>query len=150
MKRSYLALLLVAACSMSHASSKVWESGWGQGVTEFSVGDEKANSLFFSCNADDEEKTVSASATINGKPFDSHGENGGFDVVVDGVEFSNPFNVDCRVCAGWFEPFWKALRKANKIEIRANGQSAQIPVKGLSQLLKPYKSAENPCVANAW
>lgn len=149
MKRSFLALLLISSSAISHASPTVWQSGFGQGKTEFFVGDEQTNYLNFACDADDE-TTVSASATIGGKEFYSHDDNGGFDVVVDGVEFSNPFNVDCRVCASWFEPFWKAMKKAKTIELRAHGQAGKIPVKGLSQLMKPYKSDANPCVANAW
>lgn len=149
MNRGILALLLITFSALSHAAPNVWKSGFGQGKTEFFVGDEQTNYLNFACGAD-EDPPIAASATINGKPFYSNDDEGGFDVIVDGVEYENPFNVDCRVCASNFETFWKALRKAGKIEIKSAGQSAQIPVKGLSQLLKPYKSDQNPCVASFW
>lgn len=104
----------------------------------------------FACDENDEMSPVSGSATIAGKEFYSHNDKGGFDVIVDGVEYSNPFFVECNACSGNFPEFWTAMRKAKTIVLKAEGMTSQIPTKGLSKLTKPYNSKENPCGTGGW
>lgn len=142
--------LLLLVCASASAATGEWQSGWGQGKTEFFAGDESTSYLNFACDADDEMSPVSGSATIAGQSFYSHNDKGGFDVIVDGVEYSNPFYVECNACSGYFPEFWAAMRKAKKIELRAGALTSSVPTKGLSKLLKPYNSKENPCGTGAW
>jgi hypothetical protein len=149
MKRALSFSLLLIACGSASAGTTAWDTGWGQGKTEFSAGDEKSSYLYFACDENDD-TPVSASATIAGKPFYSHDDKGGFDVVVDGVEFSNPFYVECNACASNFPAFWSALRKAKTIQLKAGPLSSSVPVKGLSKLLPAYKAKGNPCGTGTW
>ena len=150
MKRVTFSIFLSLASACAFAAPQAWQSGCGQGKTEFFVGDEGKSYLNFACDADDEMSPVSASAIIAGKAFDSHNDKGGFDVIVDGVEYSNPFYVECNACSGYFPAFWAALRKAKRIELKAEGLTSSIPTQGLSQLTKPYGSKENPCGTGVW
>ncbi|KOX63843.1 hypothetical protein AA303_17235 [Pseudomonas psychrophila] len=148
--RATFSILLSLTCASALADTNEWQSGWGQGKTEFFAGDEAQSYLNFACDADDETSPVSASATIAGKAFDSHNDNGGFDVIVDGVEYNNPFYVECNACSGYFPEFWAAMRKAKSIQLKAGGLTSSIPVKGFSKLTKSYASKENPCGTGAW
>ena len=123
------------------ATTYEWKSGWGQGTTEYSATDGNGNQLYIACPND--ERAVSAIATIGGLSFSS--DKGGFDVIVDGETYNNPFNTDCRVCANNFEPFWAALRKANNIKISSAGKAAVIPTKNIEKTLPEFSSKENSC-----
>ncbi|WP_415769291.1 hypothetical protein [Pseudomonas sp. LB3P38] len=150
MNRAAFAILLSLACASATAATNEWQTGWGQGKTEFFAGDEAKSYLNFACDENDEMSPVSGSATISGKEFYSHNDKGGFDVIVDGVEYSNPFYVECNACSGNFPAFWAAMRKAKTIELKADGLTSSIPAKGFSKLTKPYASKENPCGTGAW
>lgn len=150
MKKTAFAILLSLACASASAGTNEWQSGWGQGKTEFFAGDEAKSYLNFACDENDELSPVSASAVIAGKEFYSHNDRGGFDVIVDGVEYSNPFYVECNACSGYFPEFWDAMRKAKKIELKADGLISSIPTKGFSKLTKPYASKENACGTGSW
>lgn len=120
-----------------------WKSGWGQGVTEYSSEDGNGNSLYIACPND--EKAVSAIASINGIQYESGSPTGGFTVIVDGEEFSDPFNTDCRVCANNFPIFWEKLRKANNIKISANNSTAIIPTRDIEKTIPAFDSTDNSC-----
>ncbi|WP_312800067.1 hypothetical protein [Pseudomonas sp.] len=136
-------------CMTASAGSYEWTSGWGMGVSELSVDDGNSNSLLISCPDDSESGYVSASATINGKEYSSESETG-FDVVVDGKSYSNPFYTDCRACGSIFtHEFWPALRKANRLQLVAEGTTINLPTKNINKVLKPYNSKENSC-QSAW
>lgn len=149
MRKMWPILFLTVACGSASASPTAWETGWGQGKTEFFAGDDKTSYLNFSCDENDE-TPVSASATIGGKGFYSHDDKGGFDVVVDGIEYSNPFFVECNACASNFPAFWSALRKGKHIQLKAGSLVSELPTKGLSKLLPMYKAKDNPCGTGGW
>lgn len=124
-----------------------WTSGWGQGISEYQTDDGNQNGLLISCG-EQEGLAVSAYADIAGKAYSSDQEPG-FDVIVDGVPYSNPFFTDCRVCAANFPGFWKALRQANNLQISAEGRTVNLPTKDLETVLRPLDDPHNSCTA-AW
>lgn len=145
-KHLWIALLCAGVVGHADAGTYEWTSAWTQGVTENLVDDGNGNELNISCP--DENRPVQAFATIAGKAYTS-GEEGSFDVIVDGVAYSNPFYTDCHVCAQNFPSFWKALRNANNLQLTADGKTIKLPTKNLKTVLLPLDSPENSCRA-AW
>jgi len=140
------ALLLVAGSAM--AGTYEWTSGWGMGISEHLVDDGNGNELNISCPDYEEDGYIRAYASIAGRQYGSD-EGNGFDVIVDGETYSNPFYTDCRVCAANFPAFWEALRKANNLMISAEGQVVRLPTKNIAAVLHPLGSPENSC-RSAW
>ncbi|MBB4868275.1 hypothetical protein HNP46_007198 [Pseudomonas nitritireducens] len=149
MRNTLLIASALAAVSIStaHAGTYEWTSGWGQGITEHIVDDGNGNGLNISCSSEDDQ-AVKAYASIRGKEYSSESEQG-FDVIVDGTTFSNPFFTDCRACGANFPGFWAALRKVNNLQISANGQTVKLPTKNIAKVLRPLNSKENAC-KSAW
>ncbi|WP_440468279.1 hypothetical protein ACKI1H_10205 [Pseudomonas sp. YH-1] len=149
MKKKLLlaAVLTTAAVSTASAGTYEWTSGYAQGVQEHLVDDGNGNELNISC-PDDGESAVSAYATIAGKQYSSS-DDIGFDVIVDGVFYSNPFFTDCHACGSNFPGFWAALRRANNLQLSAEGKTVKLPTKNLSEVLQPLNSNKNFC-RSAW
>lgn len=149
MKKTVIALatagLLAAGAAI--ADSPEWVSGWGMGVTEYSVNDGRGNDLYIACS-DGEYEHVKAYATVNGNTKNSE-EQPGFTVIVDGEAYDNPFFTDCRVCAAIFEDFWEALTKAEHLQIKVDGHTATLPTKNINQVVLPLNHPENSCTS-AW
>ncbi|HCF5959406.1 hypothetical protein R4K19_24170 [Pseudomonas aeruginosa] len=140
------ALLGTLLSSVAQAGTSTWTSSYTQGVEEHLVDDGNGNQLNITC-PDDGESGVSAYATIAGKQYSS--ESDGFDVIVDGTTFSNPFYTDCEACNSSFPGFWAALRKAHILQLSAGGQTVQLPTQNLPQVLQPLASKKNLC-RSAW
>lgn len=72
MKKTAIALTVAGLLSAGSvlASSPEWVSGWGMGITEYSVNDGRGNELYISC-PDDEYEHVKAYATVNGNTKES-------------------------------------------------------------------------------
>ena len=136
-----ISVLLASFATTATAGKYVWTSGWGQGVTEYLVDDGNKNELNISCP--DESGAISGYATINGNLYSS--DDGGFNVIVDGEAYNNPFKTDCNVCAANFPFFWSALRKANNIKIEAGGKTVVLPTKNVGKVLPSLKSKNNTC-----
>ncbi|BCR23452.1 MULTISPECIES: hypothetical protein [Pseudomonadaceae] len=136
------ALLGTLLSSVAQAGTSIWTASYTQGVEEHLVDDGNGNQLNITC-PDDGESAVSAYATIAGKQYSS--ENDGFDVIVDGTTFSNPFYTDCEACSASFPGFWAALRKANSLQLSAGGQTVKLPTQNLPQVLQPLTSKKNLC-----
>ena len=98
-----------------------------------------------------DEIIISASATIEGRRYHSDSLSGGegFDVVIDGEVYTNPFYTDCRVCGDLFPEFWQAFRQANNLYISADGVRSRLPTKNIDSVIAPLDSPENSC-ASAW
>jgi hypothetical protein len=139
------AILSSVTANIVLAGTYEWTSGFTQGVNENMVDDGNGNDLNISC-PDDEDQGVSAYATIAGKAYAS--TDGGFDVIVDGEQYSNPFYTDCNVCDQNFPSFWHALRSANKLQISAGGKTVNLPTKNLKQVLLPLDHKNNLCRSN--
>ena len=138
------------AVNTAWAGTYEWTSGWAQGVTEHRVDDGNGNELNISC-PDDDTQSLSAYATIDGKQYASNDSSGGgFDVIVDGKRYSNPFDTDCEVCSDIFKnDFYLALRKANNLQLSVAGKTVKLPTKSLKKVILPLKSKGNVCRA-AW
>ncbi|WP_152224110.1 hypothetical protein [Pseudomonas sp. SCB32] len=141
------ALLGTLLSSATQAGTYEWTSGFAQGVTEHLVDDGNGNGLNISCSSDDGQ-AVRAYASIAGQEYSSESDEG-FDVIVDGVTYSNPFFTDCHACGSNFPGFWAALRRANNLQITAHGKTVKLPTKNLSRELLPLSSQENAC-KSAW
>lgn len=141
------ALLGTLLSSTTQAGTYEWTSGWGQGVTENLVDDGNGNGLNISCSSEDDQ-AVRAYASIAGQEYSSE-EGEGFDVIVDGTTYSNPFFTDCHACGANFPGFWAALRRANNLQLSAEGKTVKLPTKNLSQTLQPLNSKKNHC-RSAW
>ncbi|WP_437884449.1 hypothetical protein [Pseudomonas sp. LRF_L74] len=141
-----LPLLGWITANAAHAGTYEWTTGYTQGVEEHLVDDGNGNQLNISC-PDDDESPVSAYATIAGEDYSSEGN--GFDVIIDGTTFSNPFYTNCHACGASFPSFWAALRKANNLQLSANGRTVKLPTQNLSQVLQPLDSQQNLC-RSAW
>ncbi|HCF6146647.1 hypothetical protein [Pseudomonas aeruginosa] len=136
------ALLGTLLSSVAQAGTSTWTASYTQGVEEHLVDDGNGNQLNITC-PDDGESAVSAYATIAGKQYSS--ENDGFDVIVDGTTFSNPFYTDCEACSASFPGFWAALRKANSLQLSVGDQTVKLPTQNLPQVLQPLTSKKNLC-----
>lgn len=136
------ALLGTLLSSVAQAGTSTWTASYTQSVEEHLVDDGNGNQLNITC-PDDGESAVSAYATIAGKQYSS--ERDGFDVIVDGTTFSNPFYTDCEACSASFPGFWAALRKANSLQLSAGGQTVKLPTQNLPQVLQPLTSKKNLC-----
>lgn len=129
----------------AQAGTYEWTSGWGMGVNEHLVDDGNGSELNISCPDYEEDGYVSAYATINGKQYSSS-DGPGFDVIVDGKTYANPFYTGCRACGDIFRnEFWEALRKANRLQLSAEGRTINLPTKNIAQVLMPIDSQENSC-----
>lgn len=142
-------LLIALAVVPIYAAAADWEwsSGWGMGTSEYMVSDGNYTDLVISCPNFNEEGDglVSASATIAGKSFYSEDQQG-FDVVVDGQRFSNPFFTDCRACSANFPIFWDKLREANNLELIApDGYTGRLPVRKIEEALPARSSDQYAC-----
>lgn len=147
MKRTTLTLTLTCLITApAFAGSSEWTTGWAMGTSEYAVDDGNSNALLISCPSDG---YVSAEATIQGERHDSESQPG-FDVIVDGVTFSNPFYTDCRACADIFKAeFWEAFRKANSLQLSVDGQTVNLPATNLQDVTQPLDNPANDCFA-AW
>jgi hypothetical protein len=149
MNKTLLFATILGCTTAGHALAGTyeWTSGWAQGVTEYQVDDGNGNELNISCS-DDEETSITAYANVAGKQYASDNNGGGFDVIVDGETYSNPFFTDCNVCSDIFKNgFWADLRKANNLQISAGGKTITLPTKNLKTTLLPLSSKDNVCHA---
>lgn len=137
------------------AGTDEWTSGWASGTTEYAVDDGNRNSLLVSCpDYQDGSSTggyVSATAMVEGKNYDSDTLSGGkgFDVIIDGEVYNNPFDTDCRVCGDLFPGFWQALRQANNLYISAGGIRSRLSTNNIESVIVPLDSPQNSCIS-AW
>lgn len=147
-KQLTFAIFGLLASATAQAGQYEWTAGWGMGVSEYAVNDGNANELVIACPDSPEQGAIRASASINGRMYYS-GENAGFDVLVDGERFTDPFNTECRVCADIFLDFWPSLRAANRLQLSADGVVVNLPTKKIRNVLPALEDAQNTC-RTAW
>ncbi|MGA4815313.1 hypothetical protein ACPA9J_08825 [Pseudomonas aeruginosa] len=82
-----------------------WTSSYTQGVEEHLVDDGHDNKLSIA-RPDDDEPRPRLRHPRRQSAYSS--EKDGFDVIVDGTTFSNPFYTDCEACSSSFPGFWAA------------------------------------------
>lgn len=144
LRASLLGCLIANTAS---AGTNQWTTDWAQGISEYLVDDGNGNELNISCS-NDNDSPVTAFASIAGKQYASD-DDVGFDVIVDGVRYSNPFFTDCHACGNAFPAFWKALRNANRLQISDEHTTVNLPSKNLAKVVQPLDSSENSC-KSAW
>ena len=153
-KKFLLSLVVIGMMSnVAWAGTYEWTSAWAQGFTENAVDDGNGNSLTISCPDEDSEDAegkdnsdVRAYASIAANEYASKDAAGvGFDVIVDGAKYSNPFETNCNACSASFPAFWSALRNANNLQISAAGQTVKLPTKNIKTVLLALDNKENSC-----
>lgn len=118
------------------------------GANEYAVEDGNGNELVITCPAEDG-RYVSASTTVNGQVYRSE-DGQGFDLIVDGKTFRNPFYTDCRACSSIFtHDFWGALRQAKRLQVSAQGKVITLTTQNLKTVLPALNDKNNSCQA-AW
>lgn len=133
--------LLAPAASLAFGEVGVWSSGWGQGVSEYTVVDAKNNALYIACS---EDFPVSMSLTVAGQEYGGNGKD--FDLVIDGKEISQPYETSSRVGANNFFFMWDAMRKARQLQAKtSDGKVVNLPVKGIAKVLPATNAADFPC-----
>ncbi|MEB0027388.1 hypothetical protein QN375_16650 [Pseudomonas sp. MH9.2] len=149
MNKKFLLALVLGGMTINTAwaGTYEWTSGWAQGNTESSVDDGNGNTLNITCPGEDEDEgDVRAYASIAGQEYSSKDTSGAdFDVIVDGIHYSNPFETNCDACSSIFPAFWKALRNANNLQISAAGRTVKLPTKNMKKVLLPLDNKENTC-----
>lgn len=134
-------MLVVLPCI---AGTYEWTEGWGMGVSEYSVDDGNGIELSIACSP---ERGVSAGLSLPGQ-YISSDDQPGFDLLVDGELYSNPFFTDCRVCdANFREAFWDALREANKLKVVINERVINLPTTNLGEVLPSQDDPNNVCLS---
>ncbi|WP_018925717.1 hypothetical protein [Pseudomonas umsongensis] len=118
------------------------------GTNEYAVDDGNGNELVIACPAEDG-RYVSASTTVNGQVYRSE-DSEGFDLIVDGKTFRNPFYTDCRACSSIFaNEFWGALLQAKRLQVSAQGTVITLTTQDLKTALPALNDKNNSCQA-AW
>lgn len=147
MKSTTIFFWTLAISGNALAGTHQWTSEWAQGVSEYMVDDGNGNELNISCPNDTDSSTT-AFATVAGKQISSS-DDVGFDVIIDGVTYSNPFFTDCRACSNAFPAFWSALRKTKNLQISNGVKTVKLPTANLAKILLSLNSPENFC-KSAW
>jgi hypothetical protein len=144
MKRIIVLLLLfwIATRVYAFGESGQWSSGWGQGVSEYTVVTQSGDSLYIACS---EDQPVSMTLSLKGKKYGTYNQQG-FDLVVNGTEVQTPYDTDSRVGSNNFTYTWDALRKATRLQAKTtDGQTVDLPVKGGAAALPAWGTPEFIC-----
>lgn len=144
MKKIIIMLLLfwIATRVFAFGESGQWSSGWGQGVSEYTVVTQSGDSLYIACS---EDQPVSMTLKLKGKEYGSYSQQG-FDLVINGMEIQTPYATDSRVGSNNFTYAWDALRKASHLRAKTtDGQKVDLPVKGITTALPAWGTPEFVC-----
>jgi len=141
--RITLALLGLTISSGALAFGEVgrWSSGWGQGVSEYTVVDAKQNQLYIACG----DEPARMQLTVNGRQY-GYGAAQGFSLVIDGRDMGEPYETESRVGSDIFKATWAALRKGKTLVAKLpNGQKIPLPLTGAAKVLPSSQSKTYPC-----
>ena len=120
-----------------------WTTGWGQGTSEYIAEVDTKNGLNIACN---DINPVRMMATVNGKEYGSFASQS-FNLVVDGVRYSTPYETNSRLGANNFAQMWNQLRQAKTITLETqDGQTLALPTAGVADALPATNSREFGCV----
>lgn len=114
----------------------VWNSGWGQGISEYWIQNTLTEQFMLTC---DPYKGPSEVIVIKG---DGPPASSTVEAEVDGRIFQlqigsdSRLNTECIACASNFEALWVAIRKGQSLRVRfADKRSAMFSLKGTSNVL---------------
>ncbi len=144
MKKIIVLLLLfwIATRVYAFGESGQWSSGWGQGVSEYTVVTQSGDSLYIACS---EDNPVSMTLKLKGKEYGSYSQYG-FDLIINGSEVQTPYDTDSRVGSNNFTYAWNALRKATRLQAKTtDGQTVDLSVKGVAAALPAWGTPEFVC-----
>ncbi len=141
MRLLYIATGLLLSSTALQAGQ--WTTGWGQGTSEYIAEVDAKNGLNIACN---DINPVRMMATVNGKEYGSFASQS-FDLVVDGVRYTTPYDTGSRLGANSFVPMWDHLRRAKTITLETqDGQTLALPTTGATSALPASNSREFGCV----
>lgn len=144
MKKIIVLLMLFWVTTRVFAFGEIgrWSSGWGQGVSEYTVVTQSGDSLYIACS---EDNPVSMTLKLKGKEYGSYSQQG-FDLIINGTEVQTPYATDSRVGSNNFTYAWDALRKANRLQAKTtDGQMVDLPTKGVTTALPAWGTPEFDC-----
>ena len=140
-KMSLMVLGLVSAQAFAFGEIGQWSSGWGQGVSEYTVVDEKSNSLYIACG----DEPVSMTLTVDRVEYGSNSKKS-FDLIIDGKVIEMPYETSSRVGSDNFRFAWDAIRKAKTLEAKTSaGKTIALPLKSVAKALPASKSKQFVC-----
>lgn len=144
-RRGIVAGLLLSSPALLAASDGQWTASWAQGTSEYISQVDNKNGLNISCSDTD---PVWMLATINGKEY-GPSQPQAFDLIVDGTRYTTPYKTGSRLGANSFYRMWDQLRHAKNITVAAqDGQTLQLPTKGIQNALPATNSNEFGCIMN--
>lgn len=136
-----LAFGFLSAASVSageFGSSKSWSSDWAQGVDEYVVGT-KDGSAYVNISCDGSEPTeLYASVVTKGTKVIPQGQ---LSVIIDGVEYVNPFSVNSYSSKAQYHAFWDKFRGAKTLSFKVGGVTKEVTTNGISKTLPAYSNS---------
>lgn len=134
--------LLISQGAWAYGEVGRWSSGWGQGVSEYTVVDAKQNTLYIACSDMD---TAHMTLTIGKKQY-GYQEDKGFSLIIDGKQVDAPYDTSSRVGSGNFNYAWDAMRKAKTLQAKTDdGLVISLPLVGVAKTLPPRSAKDFPC-----
>lgn len=144
MKKAWMMAMALVASSQAMAFGEAgrWSSGWGQGVSEYTVVANQQTSLYIACSPDN---PPSMTLTVAGVQYGTH-TNKPFNLIIDGKEIDVPYDTRSEVGSANFNYAWNAIRKAKTLKAKiSSGKVISLPVKDAAKALPSSKSKEFDC-----
>lgn len=143
-KMSLAVLGLISTQAFAFGEVGQWSSGWGQGVSEYTVVDEKNNSLYIACG----DEPVTMTLTVDRVEYGSNSKKS-FDLIIDGKGIEMPYETSSRVGADNFRFAWDGMRKAKTLEAKTStGKTIVLPLKNVAKALPASKSKQFGCLTD--
>jgi len=124
--KSLVFIALFSASFSAFAVPNVWRSGFGQGITEYSIQDAKGQTLWVVCNPDAEyasESDHGASFETKSRSYENSDSKYPLTFLLDGKnEVIPPKTTNWRNGANAWQEFSKGVAKAKKIEVFINNK----------------------------
>lgn len=130
---SLVALVLIVTNTTN--AEEVWKSGWGQGVSEYSVSNGPGNEFYIACSED----STNIMPMIIG---DSAPPKSNISIIIDADEYEfgtdekGHIPTDCHFCSDNFEALWNAIRKGQHMLVKfEDGRSSKFSLKGAGKAM---------------
>ncbi len=134
--------LLLTSQAMAWGTVGRWESGWGQGTSEYIAVNAQHNQLYIACNGSD---APMMSLKVGNKEYGAQPAKP-FALIVDGQVFDDIAATDSRVGSQNFVYAWDKIRKAKSLQAKtADGKLITLPLAGAAKVLPASRSRDFPC-----
>lgn len=141
MKRYLFALLsLLAFTGVAHAIPNMWTSGYGMGVTEYSITNSENVVFNLSCTGNPDEQNILQHQVFvtlpDGTMLDSHDDGTEITIVADGSQYPLPSSLGWRNGDNAWVSFIDALSQATNFEVYASDKKVGTFSPGLKNTQK--------------